>query len=287
VYPAGETQPLPILVHQDARSAMSDAMQPLLPTYSAYGDEAQYNFGRYRGVGIVSLPSPLAVVHSAELRAILSTSGVEECKWEKVRSGRGRLATSKLLHWTLEQALNGTLAIDVLTWDTEGADHRGHGPHHLVKLRYMYAMLLESVVQARAPHGAHWRFYPDEQTAITWDRMAAQLPTLSDITPSQSQDEPLIQIADLFVGLGVFSRNAYDLYEQWLCGPDEAETAPTGEQMPPERLSGSIRQRCLILDEFFTLCKLRGLGVSLRTQRGLRTYDQARPISFAWYAPTV
>src|SRR5579883_1641473 len=47
-----------------------------IPTHAAYSDEAQYNFGRYRGLGLVTLPTAEAAPLSEELRALLTASGM-------------------------------------------------------------------------------------------------------------------------------------------------------------------------------------------------------------------
>ncbi len=253
------------------------------PEYVAYADEAQYNFGRYRGLGVVSLRAEDAAGLSAEVDRLLRASEVGECKWEKVRSARTRFAAKKLLRWALDAAQRGALRVDVLLWDTHAAQRAGRGLPHIKNLRRLYAHLIERVVTARWPGPGRWRIYPDEQDAIPWEAIRQHVPAITNIAPRPSHEEPLIQLADLFTGLGVYSRSAYDTYEQWLCLPAEERALPASEDTPPLHISGADRQRCLVLDDFFTQCKLRMLGVSLRTNRGLRTYDPARPITFRWH----
>src|SRR5262249_7585314 len=109
-----------------------------------------------------------------------------------------------------------------------------------------------------------------------------RLPHIAAITPCRSDAEALIQVADLFAGLGVYSRSGYDTYEGWLCLPPAERRG--GNHLPGPALSASGRGRCPILDGVFTGCKLLGLGVSLRTPRGLRTYGMTPPLAFHWYA---
>lgn len=256
-----------------------------LATHIAYADEAQYNFGRHRGVGVVSLRRAAAVTLGDELRALVSASNVKECKWEKLRSARMRFAAEKLISWALDHATAGALRVDVLTWDVDDRLHSGHGPHYLANLRQMYLRILTRTLASGWPsdRDAHWLICPDEQDSVHWQTLVGSLPAIVGVLPAQSHREPLIQVADLFTGMAVFSRDSYDLYERWLCLPESERDAPSAEDSPPERLSGSVRQRCLVLDSFFTQCKRRQLGVSLRTQRGLRTYDFTRPINFWWH----
>ena len=39
---------------------------------------------------------------------------------------------------------------------------------------------------------------------------------IDDITPSKSRGRPLLQLADLFAGLAVFSREKFNEYQVWL-----------------------------------------------------------------------
>lgn len=266
------------------------------PTHAAYSDEAQYNFGRYRGLGVVTLPITEATALSDELRGLLAASGMSELKWEKIRSGRGRLATAKLLAWAVEHALAGRLRIDTLTWDVEENPQRGQEGYvgrHVRRLQQMYTYLLTTTLARRwqpnvgqRPNTPYWRVNPDEQDALDWAAIAAASPHIERIIPSVSHQEPLIQLADVFVGLAVFSRASFDMYEQWLVDRPTSEDEPESEDGAPERISGSLRQRLLVLDTWYTLAKAHSLGVSLRSQRGLKTYQPDAPITFAWYSPT-
>jgi hypothetical protein len=267
-----------------------------LPLYAAYTDEARYNVGRYRGLGLVTLPLANAAPLSNELRALIASSGMTELKWEKIRSGRGRLAAEKLINWVFEQTTARRLRIDALTWDVAENPQMGHSGyvgHHLRNLQHMYTYLLGSVLPRRWSNSSHgqtapcWRIFPDEQNALDWPAIAAQSPHIERIIPSDSQREPLIQVADFFVGLAVFSRANYDDYADWLAQDNTLleDMAPTSEDSLPAHVSGSLRQRCLILDLFYTQAKARSLGVSLRSQHGLKTYLPDMPITFSWYTP--
>lgn len=250
----------------------------------AYSDETRYNVGRYRGVALVSAPQPAVADLNTEVRDILAKSGASECKWEKVRSARMRFLAEKLLEWTLEAALAGRLRVDTLTWDTGDRAYASTGTPYLKKLHQMYRDVLAQAIAHRWPWVTAWTLYPDEQTAVRWSALQAALPRLTRIVPSGSQDEPLIQVADLFAGLAVYSRAGYDTYEQWLCLPASERCSPPKGPLASavRQLSASDRYRCLLLDDFFMRCKLRLPGVTLRTNRGLRTYDVTKPIVFRW-----
>ncbi len=262
-------------------------------TYLGFADEAHYNVGRYRGLALVSMRATDASLMRADVNAILHQSNAIESKWEKVRSAKNRFTAQELLRWTLDHALSNYLRVNVLTWDTGTSEDQRQGTHHMKRLRSTYLQLFARVLRTRWPDARHWRFHPDEQDALNWRAIELELQDVVDselihsveidhILPRVSHDEPFVQVADLFAGLAVFSRDGYDDYEQWLCSPHEDYSQSAGEQEPPVILSSSLRQRCLILDEFYTQCKLRGANVSLRTNRGLRTYDPQAPVAFDW-----
>jgi len=255
------------------------------PDYATYTDEARHNFGRVRGVGAVSLRVEHVDELAGEVAALLAASGVAECKWELVRSARQGFAAAKLLAWALDRALDGRVCVDVLTWSAEDAAARRQAIPSLARLRQMYARLLDVMIQGRGLAGSRWSIYPDEQEALDWGKIAASMTAraqIAQIAPQRSHEAPLIQVADLFVGLGVFSRDAYDAYQGWRAFPDEERNVVAGRFEPPELLPASLRYRCALLDDFYVTCVRRLPGISLRTRGGLHTYATDAPIQFRW-----
>src|SRR5690242_5967005 len=259
-------------------------MASIVASHVAYSDEARFNYGRYRGLALVGARVGDALALSRALRDLLETSGMEECKWEKVRSARARFAAAKLLRWAVERAIAGEITVDALTWDA-GDEHAARAAvPHLANLRRMYAHLLGDLLPPRQP-GALWIVHPDEQHALRWETLARALPHVARIEPRTSTGEPLIQLADLFAGLAVYSRSGYAVYDRWLCLPlaDRLPSAAHALAGDAGRFSASDRERCALLDDFYTDCKLRGLRVSLRTHQGLRTYGPDHPICYWWH----
>ena len=259
------------------------------PLIAGFTDEAQYNFGRYRGLAMVSAPQDEAPRLREEAHTLLEESGIAECKWEKVRTARTRFASSKLLRWAIRQAELARLRVDTLTWDVWEGSIDGRGVPHIANLRRMYRVLVEDVVPRRWGADARWRLYPDEQSAMPWERLVSGIAQVNGITACHSHEYPLIQLADLFAGLAVYSRGSYDTYERWLTmSPDQRLREPEESSTPFSasfQFSASDRVRCRLLDEFFTRCKQGYLGVSLRTRRGLFTADSSLPLVFRWWSP--
>lgn len=249
--------------------------------FVAYSDESAFNWGRIRGVGAISMHLASAGQLEAEVVEILTASGVREFKWEQTRTARLAFVAQKLVNWVIERALAGQLRIDVLSWDTGDAASSRLGAPTLTRFSAMYQRLLATVTQGW-PDDGRWLIHPDEQSAFQWDRLARQLPQAVAIAPRRSHERPLIQVADLFTGLGVFSRECYDPYERWRSFPDAERNVICGRFAEPERFAASIRYRCALLDTFSAACVRQSLSVRLRSHRGLRTLDRSGPINFHW-----
>jgi hypothetical protein len=261
---------------------------PLQPTHIAAADESQYNVGRYRGLAVVTLRLADARALSADLRRLLDESGVKEFKWADLRTARLRFAADKLLTWTLEQACQRRLRVDALTWDSNERHHPLPDQSGIATLQGMYLLLLTMVLRQRWPEGCCWRICPDEQSAMSWIDLEAQLAgqglLIEQVQPCASHEEPLVQIADLFAGLAVYSRSADARFEEWQQVADISPELLHPEEAP-EPLTGSDRERYEVLGRVVAECGRYGLAVRLETGYGLRTADPAGPINFWEYGP--
>jgi hypothetical protein len=287
--------------------------QPKQPTHIAYADETNYNVGRYRGIGLVTLRSDKLSNLVDDLNRILLESNIHEAKWSKLNGARPRFAAEKMFDLAIEKAAEGVLRVDVLTWDTEDSRHRLKGRDDIANLQRMYYHLFQNVFIKRYPRKCTWRLYPDENLALRWGLMlffliksgtkTPKLPQLDPeiilklerfynigrITPSKSCNEPLIQLADLFAGMAVYSRNSFSHYDQWRCSNTVQSTlfeiSDSGVVARSIKLSGSDKERCKVIDGFYKKCRVKKLGISLKTNKGFRTFDPNKPINFWWYEP--
>jgi len=281
------------------------------PSHVAYADESQYNVGRYRGVALVTMPADQAVTVQQELQRLLRESDLTEFKWKQLNGAKQRFAAVKMLRCAVRAAVAGTARVDALTWDTWDSRHDLRGRDDIANLHRMYYHLFRNVLRERWPDDSTWALYPDRNTAMEWVRVAEFLGRASsrvevsrdlfttdglglvlrrdfrvlELVPRDSHEEPLVQLADLFVGMAVYSRTHYSRYELWqrCSGPQR----PLFEEEGPAsgRISSADRERCQVLAMLDALCKRRRLGVSLRTNRGLRTPGPKNPVNFWWYEP--
>jgi len=271
-------------------------------THVGFSDESHWNTGRFRSLGLVTTPLDVTFELEEKLRDILKESGIFEFKWQKLDGAKERVAAIKMCDFVVNAACKGILRVDVLVWDILDKRHNIRGRDDIANLQRMYYHLFRNVLRARWPDDAIWRLHPDENTAMDWKTVKDCLDSVSittevecslftggrfchrlrrefgieEICPVSSADNPLLQLADLFAGLAVFSWDKFDEYQKWL------------ETMSPQQplfaqaevlkdLSRSSRERFQVLKEFDDLCKKR--------EGGLRTFQPSNPINFWMYVP--
>jgi len=279
-------------------------------THIGFADESHWNTGRFRSLGLVTTSLNLHAILQNELRRLLEESGVSEFKWKKLDGASEKFAAIKMCEFAIGNVLARKLRVDVLIWDIEDSRHRITGRDDIANLERMYYHLFRNVLRARWPNNAIWRLHPDEHTALDWETVKDCLEAKStsievdctlfpvggfkerlrrefgieEIQPVSSGDHPLLQLADLFAGLAVFSRDRFGDYQKWL--KDKLPQVYLFEDADhPSDSSRRSRERFPVLNSFNEACKQRKLGVSLKTKRGLWTPDPKNPINFWKYEP--
>lgn len=284
-------------------------MIPIQITHVGFSDESNWNAGRFRSLGLIT--TPLCYLEELEncISNKLKESGVKEFKWKKLKGVRERFAAEKLIKFAVEQAKSNHLRIDVLVWDIQDSRHNVVGRDDIANLQRMYYHLFRNTLRSRWPDDAVWRLHPDEHTAIDWgtirdclDHVSSHVEIeqslftegkfklrlknefgLEEIVPVRSSDHALLQVADLFAGMAVFSREKYDEYQTWRKG--NSSQLSFFEEKTNQNWSNSDQERFRVLKTFDDSCKENKLGVSLNTKRGLWTPDPKNPINFWIYEP--
>ncbi|MCL6546932.1 MAG: DUF3800 domain-containing protein [Bryobacteraceae bacterium] len=280
-------------------------------THVGFADESYWNKGRFRSLGLVTTPVCSLDLLNDELKSLLAESNVREFKWKRLDGAKERFAAEKLCEFTVEKACTGQLRVDVLVWDIEDSRHRVTRRDDIANLERMYYHLFRNVLRARWPGDATWRLHPDEHTALDWDTVMDCLEAKStsveldlslftpgwfkvrlrrefgieQIQPVSSAKYPLLQLADLFAGLAVFSRDKIDEYLSWLKANSPQTLLFSDEVCATGDPSRSSQERFQVLKSFDDACKQRKLGVSLKTKRGLWTPKPENPINFWMYEP--
>jgi hypothetical protein len=87
------------------------------------------------------------------------------------------------------------------------------------------------------------------------------------------------QLADVFAGLGAFSRMRYADYASWVRTSAGQQSLLTGE-VDPADWSGSDRERFQVLRSFNAASKDGRFRVSLDQSGGFRTMHPSSPVNF-------
>ncbi|MBN1920958.1 MAG: DUF3800 domain-containing protein [Anaerolineae bacterium] len=281
-------------------------------SHVAYGDEAYKDAERYRSVAIVTLAAQNASEYAGAIRGILDDSGIrKEFKWSNLRQARERFAAIKIADWVITRACAQQIRVDVLVWDTYDDRHDVQGRDDIANLQRMYFHLFRNVLANRWPIKSTWKLYPDENSAIDWRELSQYLDTagvhlilegslrdwnsiklkwfhdfrILNVEQVHSENAPICQVADLFAGVAVYSRTHYDLYTQWVECQSLQQRLPIISGVEDRRFSGRDKERCIFLDHLNKQCKKNKLGVSLKTKRGLTTFNPSNPINFWLYVP--
>lgn len=279
-------------------------------THIGFSDESNWNTGRFRSLGLVTVPSNCLAHIENELRQTLKESDIKEFKWKWLNGARERFAAQKMCRFAIENACSGRLRVDVLVWDIQDNRHKIAKRDDIANLGRMYYHLFRNVLRARWPSSAVWKLYPDEHTSLNWSTLEDCLDNKSfavevdnslftggqflirlrrefgieEIQPVVSGEHLLVQLADLFAGLAVFSREKFIEYEAWL-RVTSPQASLFDEADPLSNSTRSLRERFPVLKEFKDLCKRRRMGVSLKSTRGLWTPKPENPLNFWLYEP--
>ena len=271
---------------------------------------------------MVSFPIERLTSLLKNLNAIVQESDVSEIKWKKIKSAKYRFAAQKVVDLVFKEAEKGDFRADVIIWDTEDSRHKVIGRDDNENLRWMYFQLFRNVLHRRWPSNSNWSLYQDENSIINWERIHHRLNTasmyieleneellleetpllvdtekveelfterirsfsVSQILEVNSTNTLLAQVADLFVGIGVFSHQQYDVYDNWLLKNSPQMTLGFFENIK-ENFTSKEDEHCFIVNYLDMNCKQGKLGISLESTKGFFTRNPAKPINFWFYQP--
>lgn len=278
-------------------------------THAAFADESRHVGSRYHGLSLVTLQLDNFNKLKSEIQKILTESGVEtEFKWGKVRNAKYRFAGEKLIDFSIKKILSEMIRIDVLTWDIKDSRHKNvQNRDDTENLIRMYHHLFKNVLDKRWPDGCVWVLAPDERSDIDWNKVKTCLISVStkikrpknlfayselgdslksfsvyDIKPQISTNNCLVQLADLFVGLGVFSRGSFDVYQKWM-EKNSKQMNLFSQSIP--NVGQSDEAKCSVLNKLLSHCKNSNLKISFNSSNGLKTFKPNGLLNFWWYTP--
>ena len=276
-------------------------------THCGFGDESHWQKGRYRTVGLVTLPATQVADVTSGVLTIAERHSIREFKWHKVSSAKHRFAMNEICTLVANREWRGKLRIDILIWDVQDTRHRVPHRDDTANLARMYYHLMRNVVERRWPDATGWLMSLDERTDMDWgtledclrgrsrkEKMANEPPLVSlrgtarqrppRVRQVRSPDEPLVQLADLFAGLGAFSWNMREEHHAWQAVQTERDRGQLSLDfgLQGAEVSNSARFKHEVLSHF---TGIRTPGVVLKKDEGLRTYGPKNSINFWLYEP--
>lgn len=271
--------------------------------YLGFADESGDGSDRFRSLCLVTLPA--ASVDSVRRRVAdrIQATGREEFKWAKLKTARAREEGNAIIDAVMESIVED-LAVHVIIWDTHDRRHRVKGRDDGANRERMFFHLAHAALRRRPP--GSWELYPDSGGSTNWDtikrcldakgswpsvldlpllreRVAEQLYQIRLIQSVDSRSEPLVQVADLFAGLGAYSRTMsadFMTWHRWTQGQGSLF-----EQVQEPIMSNREQHRFPVIDRLAQLSRRARLGVSLRSKGYLLTHDPDRAMSFWHYTP--
>lgn len=215
----------------------------------------------------------------------------------------------------IKYAAQRKIRIDVLYWDLEDSRHKIQGREDKSNLERMYYKVIRHVInQWGQSKLCEWELYPDAGSNLDWAAISnylkntkigrrkqiADIPLFREfakdgypiniisVSPKNSQDEPLIQLADLFAGMAKFSKEKGTEYINWVNSEESKKYAGFSFTFENENEISSSKKdiaRFTILSKLDKLCKEHRMRVSIKTHKYLTTKDPTGPINFWFYEP--
>ena len=272
-------------------------------THQGFSDESSWNQNRYRSIALVTAPTDIAIATRAKCALLLEESGVGEFAWKNLRDARHGFAAQKLIDSVVELTGAEQLRVDVLVWDTHDTRHQIYGRDDTENLARMYYHIHSNVRELRCPIEAKWFFHIDERSDLDRvtledclagrtrrERESLQLVLNGDnperfppsIEWADSSKEPLIQVADLFAGMGAFSWNEALTHSQWKANQSGQMSFMEEFAGPPVSNSASPKHETL---KHFESLGLPYVSIGAGGKNGLRTSGPDNPINFWKYDP--
>lgn len=251
----------------------------------------------------VSLESCHVVEVSQSIRNILSESDISEFKWKKLGGAKYRFGANKLIDFVLDLLVPLGARVDVLVWDTHDERHSVPNRDETKNDERMFFHLHKQLM-CRRPAGRGWHLRPDQRVDMDWntvreclgcvgrwrkhfsanlidDEFSERFFEVRTLEEVQSHKAPLCQIADLFAGMGCFSRGKAGQFKAFF-DSRQRDLFSGGDSV---KFSNTEVERFEVIQRLYERCRDKRLGVSLRSNGYLATMQPANPLNFWHYEP--
>lgn len=273
-----------------------------------FSDESSSKSKRYNSICAISGKSSIIDQLLNNLKKILTKHGIKEVKFSEIKTHKSKIECAKEFFLkAIEYASNNQLRIDVIIWDLQDSRHSIPGRDDEENFKRIYFHLLRHIVESWKVFNCN--FYPDERSTFNYNEIIDYLNSTKyprkepfiikmfkeekikfnfcEIIPQKSENNPLVQLADLFAGFACFSKENADIFKKWK-SKIEKEKYPSlfgdfGEREEDEK--ETIKNRFEIIELIKSECKKCGIKVSLNTNNYLKTFDPNERINFWHYEP--
>jgi len=260
-------------------------------------DESRYNQGKYRAISIFSHQKEDTDYLISGIGEIVEKSGITEMKWKHVKNDKKSKVVKDSLDFlirTIKQRKK--IRVDVLIWDVEDSRHKVMGRDDIMNLQVMYYHLFENVIEKRWRGTKKWRIYPDRNSSIKWTdvrKILSRRYNIEELTEKDSVENVLIQISDIFSGMGAYTWNSIEKYPMWI-EKHFGQSKLFEEEPPATSLTNKDRYRWEVINTFYSKIKkldLEGIkgnkAIEINTSRkmGFKTRNPEFPINFWFYIP--
>ncbi len=269
--------------------------------YVIFTDESNITDSRFQSLSAFSFPKKHLEDITTSISQILKSSDVEEFKWQKLKTAKYYFCAEKIITEIFKNLHSHNFRIDTVIWDTHDSRHAIQSRDDMANYERMFFHLLNDAMKRRE-RGSSWDVLPDQRNGIDWKTIHSCLSTVGDrreldhslfgfffsesyyqissFCEQDSKKQILIQVADLFSGLGVFSKSSFSTYSAW-----KRVQVPSLFDTEEVSVTNSESFRFKLLSKFDAICKSEKLGVSLETKQCLSTYNPQNPINFWHYEP--
>lgn len=221
-------------------------------------------------------------------------------KWNKFNSMDKVNALKEFLNYLFKLMSDDLVFIHTIIWDIKDSRHEILGRDDNKNLSLMYYKLIKNFAEDKTKNGDTLKIYSDRNNAIDWNLIEDILPNdgvyntkkLSFCTvgyskvfieESNTNENVLIQIADIFAGLARTSYDDYSNYIKWL---NQTQQSLFPNENPCKiDISGKDEHRFKIYKFINNYCKRKLWTVSLKTNKGFSTFDKNKPLNFWFYKP--
>ncbi len=264
--------------------------------------------GRFEALCAVSMRVDTLNSLDTKLKEHLNDSNIEELKFLDVRTYKPKLdCCKKFIDTAIEYASGELIRVDVIIWDLEDTRHKIKGRDDKENLVRMYFHLLRNVSEKW--YIINCEFYPDENYYYDYQKIIDFLNSTKTprkkpgllmlfeqerinfkfvkVQPQNSKANPIIQLCDIFAGIGRFSREYCNEFSIWK-RQKELKDSPSlfnDDDYKDNEVRKSHSNRFEIIEYLAEQCKKKGISISLNTNNYLKSYDKKLPINFWHYEP--